>query len=71
MSNPETFTAGENWLSSESCCEGMVSSEYESEAAVETGRLPVEDRFEHGVLLGDGIDIETKLREGFIAGGGP
>jgi hypothetical protein len=67
MSNSETFTAGENWISSDSCCEGMVSSEYESEAAVETGRLPEEERFEADLIFGD--EVERNLRDGSLTGG--
>lgn len=63
----ETGTAGENWISSDSCCEGMVSSEYESEAAVETGSLPEEERFEANLIFGD--EVERNLRDGSLTGG--
>lgn len=67
----EFGTMGENYLSYETSSESVEFSGYESEVAIETGRLPEDTRFEHGVLLGDGEDIESRLREGFIAGGGP
>lgn len=67
MSNSETFTAGENWISSDSCCEGMETSEYESEVAVETGRLPEEGSFEPNLIFGD--EVERDLREGRVIGG--
>jgi hypothetical protein len=45
----------------------MESSEYESEVAVETGRLPEEERFEANLIFGD--EVERNLRDGSLTGG--
>ncbi len=47
--------------------EGSMESSYEKEEAVETGRLPEDEKFESNVIIGD--DIERKLREGIVTGG--
>lgn len=63
----ETAAPEGTWSSSEKSSEGMESSEYEKELAVETGRLPEDERFETNVIFGD--DVERELREGFLTGG--
>jgi hypothetical protein len=44
----------------------MESSEFRSEAPVETGRLP-ESGFEPEIVFGD--DVDKKLQEGVVIGG--
>jgi len=63
----ESTEPGESMSSTEPASEGMESSSYESEVAVETGRLPEDERFENNTIFGD--DVERQLREGFVTGG--
>jgi hypothetical protein len=63
----ETAAPEETSSSFENPSEGMESSEYEKEEAVETGRLPADESFEANVIFGD--DVEIKLQEGIVTGG--
>lgn len=69
MSSEESAPPQESVGATERSEEGMKSSEYRGEEALETGRLPESERFGSNVIFGD--DIEQRLQEGFVPGGGP
>jgi hypothetical protein len=63
----EPATPEGTWGTSEQQTQGMESSDYQKEEAVETGRLPESQGFESNMIIGD--DVVRKLNEGIIPGG--